>query len=203
MKNSRRAQKLPSNRAGDRNLFVSFGLVLCASARRGSVAHDRPACAWRGRLGRPCPLTLATENCALELISVDQYFGFPCSYALQYQYLGLVPSDPKLSLNPTPACTAQSFATGRLSMTSRLPAAPFGSDGLTPGRSHSSLPVGTCISQPPFLSTLERPPVSRLPLRFEYPGLLLRCLAELSASPFDLRLLHPRQLAPARARSTP
>jgi hypothetical protein len=24
----------------------------------------------------------------------------------------LVPSDPKLSLNPTPACTAQSFATG-------------------------------------------------------------------------------------------
>jgi hypothetical protein len=30
---------------------------------------------------------LTTENCALELISVDQYFGFPGSYALHYQHL--------------------------------------------------------------------------------------------------------------------
>src|ERR1700722_4558993 len=36
----------------------------------------------------PVPIDLTPENCALELISVDQYFGFPCSYALQYQHLG-------------------------------------------------------------------------------------------------------------------
>jgi hypothetical protein len=36
---------------------------------------------------RRTPPVDLTENCALELITVDQYFGFTCSYVLQYQHL--------------------------------------------------------------------------------------------------------------------
>jgi hypothetical protein len=76
----------------------------------------------------------------------------------------LVPSDPKLSLNPTPACTAQSFAAGSPAVTPRLPAVLFENVGLTPWRPPACAPAGTSISQRPFAPP-QRPPVSRLPFR--------------------------------------
>jgi hypothetical protein len=103
--------------------------------------------------------------------------------------------------DPTPACTAQSFAAGRPSITPQLPAVPFKNVGLTPWRSPAPAPAGTRISQTAF-RFLRRLPVSRPPSR-EGPGLPLRCVAESSLRPFGLRLPPSLRLAPVRARSPP
>jgi len=88
----------------------------------------------------------------------------------------MVPSDPKLSLNPTPACTAQSFAAGSPAITPQLPAVLFENVGLTPWRPPACAPAGTSISQRPF-APLRRPPVSRLPFqdRSSRPAASMRC----------------------------